>query len=263
MLVCAAGDIHGALDRMYEDILAFEASLGVRFEHVLHVGDFGLWPDPDRVDRATRDHEGAGDFPRWFAERRAAPRPTVFIKGNHEDFEWLASLKSPKVLPGLTFLPNGNVVDLGRGREVIRVAGLGGCYGPSDYDRQSRHLQGYARRHYTRDEIERLCGRSDVDVLLLHDAPAGVELVKPQRGGRERRYTSEAAGLEDAISRLRPRVCFFGHHHVRIDAEVAGVRCIGLNIVARPGNLVAVELASRGREWSILGEWPPRRERPA
>jgi hypothetical protein len=62
MIVCAAGDIHGALDRMYEDVLAFEASLGVRFEHVLHVGDFGVWPDPDRVDRATRDHEGAGDF---------------------------------------------------------------------------------------------------------------------------------------------------------------------------------------------------------
>ena len=25
MILCAAGDIHGALDRMYEDVLAFEA----------------------------------------------------------------------------------------------------------------------------------------------------------------------------------------------------------------------------------------------
>lgn len=184
----------------------------------------------------------------------------MFIKGNHEDFEWLASLKGADVLPGLTYLPNGNALELGRGREAIRVGGLGGCYGPSDYDRQSRHLQGYARRHYTRDEVERLCGRSDIDVLLLHDAPAGVELVKPRRGGRERRYTSEAAGLAEAVSRLRPRVCFFGHHHVRIDADVGGIRCIGLNIVARPGNLVAVDLEARGRGWSILGEWPPRRE---
>ena len=82
MILCAAGDIHGAMDRMYEDILAFEAALGVRFEWVLHVGDFGVWPDPNRIDKATKKHDGAGDFPTWFAERRAAPRKTLFIKGN-------------------------------------------------------------------------------------------------------------------------------------------------------------------------------------
>jgi hypothetical protein len=31
-----------------------------------------------------------------------------------------------------------------------------------------------------------------------------------------------------------------GHH--RVDAEIDGVGCIGLNKVARPGNLVAVEI---------------------
>jgi hypothetical protein len=31
MIICAAGDIHGALDQLYEDVLAFEESLGVRF----------------------------------------------------------------------------------------------------------------------------------------------------------------------------------------------------------------------------------------
>ena len=83
MILCAAGDIHGALDRMYEDVLAFEAALGVRFEWVLHVGDFGVWPDPTRIDKATRNHDGAGDFPLWWAERREAPRRTVFVEGNH------------------------------------------------------------------------------------------------------------------------------------------------------------------------------------
>jgi hypothetical protein len=29
MFICAAGDIHGAMDRLYDDVLAFEASLGV------------------------------------------------------------------------------------------------------------------------------------------------------------------------------------------------------------------------------------------
>lgn len=48
--------------------------LGNRFEWVLHVGDFGVRLNPNRIDRATRTHDGAGDFPAWFANRRAAPR---------------------------------------------------------------------------------------------------------------------------------------------------------------------------------------------
>ncbi len=257
MIVCAAGDIHGALDRFYEDVLAFESTLGVRFDAVLHVGDFGVWPDPERVDRATRDHEGAGDFPAWFAENRAVPRPTVFIKGNHDDFAWLNERGGKQVLPGLTFLPNGHVIELGERRSIVRVGGLGGCFGPADYERQTRHLQGYSRRHYTRDEVELLSARGRVDVLLFHDAPAGVEFVQRRRDGRERRYVSQAAGLAEVVTRTRPHVCFFGHHHVRVDAEVAGIRCMGLNIVGRAGNLVAVELEARGNVWSVLGEWPP------
>ena len=118
MIICAAGDIHGALDQMYVGVLAFEAALGVRFDWLLHVGDFGVWPDPARVDGATKRHDGAGDFPAWFAERRAAPRPTVFIKGNHEDFVWLDAQPSSEVLPGLHYLRNGHVhellIELGR-----------------------------------------------------------------------------------------------------------------------------------------------------
>lgn len=62
MFICAAGDIHGAMDRLYDDVSAFEALLGIRFDYVLHVGDFGIWPDASRIDKATRHHDGAGDW---------------------------------------------------------------------------------------------------------------------------------------------------------------------------------------------------------
>jgi hypothetical protein len=58
-------------------------------------GDFGVWPDVNRIDKATKKHDGAGDFPAWFAERRHAPRRTLFIKGNHEDFVWLDAQQTP------------------------------------------------------------------------------------------------------------------------------------------------------------------------
>ena len=59
--------------RAKPNVLDFETSRGVRFECVLHVGDVGVWRDPRRIDRATRKHDGAGDFRVCWSERRPAP----------------------------------------------------------------------------------------------------------------------------------------------------------------------------------------------
>jgi hypothetical protein len=71
---------------------------------------------------------------------------------------------------------------LGNVAAVHTIGCLGGCFGPSDLDRPSKDLQGYAKRHYTRDEIQMLCRSVSVDILLVHDAPAGVRLVKHRQG---------------------------------------------------------------------------------
>lgn len=261
MLICAAGDIHGALDRMYEHVSAFERALGAEFAWILHVGDFGIWPDPARVDRATQRHDGAGDFPTWWADRRAAPRRTLFIKGNHEDFDWLESRRQSglsEVLPNLFWLPNGHATDIEADGERIRVGGIGGCHGPSNYERTSASLAGSARRHFTRDETEMLAATPDVDVVLLHNAPAGVEFTWRRPDGSVRRvYASEAEGLSEALRATRPAVCFFGHHHTRIDADVDGIPCVGVNAGPHPGSLVAVDVLAGG-QWRHVAEWPER-----
>lgn len=255
MIVCAAGDAHGALERLYADVLAFERALDLTFDWVLHVGDFGIWPHPDRVDQATRRHDGAGDFPSWLADERAAARSTVFIKGNHEDFEWLDTQPRREVRPGLHYLRNGDVFELTARDEVLRLGGIGGCHGPSNFERPSRSLAGYSKRHYTRDEIERLSTHAGLDIVMTHDAPKGVRFPRHRRGEG---FESDAAGLDELLTRTNPRVCFFGHHHTRLDAEVRGVPCVGLNKVARPGNLVAVEMMPGERGYEVLGEWPRR-----
>jgi hypothetical protein len=96
---------------------------------------------------------------------------------------------------------------------------------------------------------------------MLHDAPAGGELVwRRVVGSVRRRFKSDAEGLAQAVARSSPRLCFFGHHHTRLDAEIAGVRCVGLNKVAMPGNLVAIDIPAREDGYEILGEWPRREQ---
>jgi predicted phosphohydrolase len=259
MILCAAGDIHGALDRLYDDVQRFEDQLCVQFDWVLQVGDFGVWPDPARIDRASRNHDGAGDFAKWLEQARAAPRRTIFIKGNHEDFEWLESRRDTEILPDLWYLRSGCRQTLaGTEGDSVAVGGIGGCHGPADYARRAQVLSGYARRHYTHDEVERLAQQPAVDIVLLHDAPAGVRFETHRRG---RGYVSEAAGLDTMLAQARPKVCLFGHHHTRIDSVVSGVRCLGMNKVGCPGHLVAILFEPASGQWSVLGEYSGGRER--
>jgi hypothetical protein len=162
MIVCAAGDSHGAIERLYSDIVDFEESLGVRFDYILHVGDFGIWPDAKRIDKATRNHDGASDFPIWFSEKRMMPRKTIIIKGNHEDFVWLDDQPTAEVLPGLLYLRNGHQMDIGVGVQMVTVGGVGGCFGLSDYHRKTASLQEYAKRHYTREDIDQLNAAAEI-----------------------------------------------------------------------------------------------------
>jgi len=76
MLICAAGDIHGAMDRLYHDVFAFEphsalASTTCCTSAISVSGG----SEPDR--QATRRHDGVGDFPAWLRESRGTPRPTL------------------------------------------------------------------------------------------------------------------------------------------------------------------------------------------
>lgn len=254
MLVAAVGDAHGEFDAMYDAVLALEAQVGRRVACVLHVGDFGVWPDPRHLDEATERHGDDGGFRRLLA-RGEVPRRTLFIAGNHEDFDYLQALPSREVMRGLEFVRWGEVVTVEDGGESLRVGGVGGCYGASDYRKE--RLSGWARRHYTRADLRRLeaAARGGLDVLLLHEPPAGeaTELHAPE-GFRVRSWTLSGEGQADLVASVRPRVCFTGHLHARIERNVSGVRVVGLHKVPIRGSVLLVDVPPSG-EVVDVAEW--------
>ncbi len=243
MLLCAAGDCHGQLTLLYEGVEELEREIGRRVDLVLQVGDLGVWPDAKRIDKATGRHNGPGEFPVWLKRGVRVPRPTVFVAGNHEDFEFLTRRGTGEVLPGLTFLAWGDVITFEANGCSLRIGGVGGCYGPSDFEKE--RLTGRRRRHYAKSELDKLADNADagIDVLLLHDAPAG-RLVS-MRDSRAKPYqrTSESEGLTDLIACVQPRICFHGHWHFRSERKVADVRTVGLNKIPHPGSMLLLEFS--------------------
>jgi len=246
MLICAAGDMHGKIDLLYREVAAFEQRLGRSFSLVLQVDDLGVFPDPAKVDRKILDHGGAGDFPAWWLAKKHAPVPTIFIKGNHEDFDFLeprGQSSNRAILPELHHVSNGRPMwyTTPDKKKTIFVAGIGGCYSPKRYKQE---IGTTSPSHYYQYEVKHLIILSayiPVDVLLLHDAPGGIWM--PTTGGRQTSgYETTGPELADLVRRVRPRVCFFGHHHQRVRAQIAGVPVEGLGLVGRPGALVAWDL---------------------
>ena len=241
--VCAVGDCHGALTAMYRIVEEIEKKAGREADLVVQTGDLGVWPDPSHLDRATAKHDQPGEFEQWLREQRPVPRPTIFIAGNHEDFTFLGRLKTGTIVANLTFLAWGDTITVDVGGWGLRIAGVGGCYGPTDY--HLRHVSGRQRRHYTEAELRRVADEakagSRIDILLMHDAPAGRVINTGVNRDHRKQVTSRSAGLEELVKAVKPRLCLTGHLHMCSDRLVAGVRTVGLNMIPHPGSVLMLE----------------------
>ena len=201
------GDLHGHIRAMYARAEQWQRARGHAIEVILQVGDFGVYPVPDRLDEEKREKYGPGDYASLEHEGWVSPIPTYFCKGNNEDFE---ALRGP-LLPGLHCVPNGTVRTLGN----TRVAFLGGSWSRKSYESAEPKP-----RHIARAEVESLYER-DFDVLISHEAPAGLYL--PGRS-----YSVGAPPLRTLLENKKPRLLIHGHHHQFARSRIGETEVISL-----------------------------------
>ena len=245
MNICAAGDVHGRIDKFYGCIKKFESELETNFDVILQVGDFGIWINADYHDGVTKFHSGTGDFPAWYREKKAVPVKTYFVNGNNEDFNFLNSVKLSgnfEVLKNLFYIPNGTVAEIeaetSTGKERLIVAGIGGKYDPEHFGHNE------SDRYYTKPEIDNLLRYADenkgkegksIDIFISHDSPEGV-LIEDNDNNR---YYPKAVGLREVILKIKPKMVFFGHHHGICKSDIEGIPVYGLNILGKKGALLS------------------------
>lgn len=202
MYIAFAGDFHGKLTNLYLKVEELESKYGVKVSWVLQTGNLGIWPDPKRLDRATRKNPSEVDFFRYYLNNKPVPRETIFIQGKHDDHRWLnymSSRNQMEVLPNLNWLLNGYKTTI-EAESSISIVGLGKVFSPNSYFKGKKKIDSYTRR-----EVERACSQGPTDLLITHEAGKGAQLGN---------HLSVAEGINNICYAIRPKLHIHGHYNV-------------------------------------------------
>jgi len=184
MNIAIFADIHGRILLAFKLCERWERETGEHISFILQAGDLGIFPELSRLDRATikytrNDPSELGflhDFATYHAEVAAALSttsfPMIFVRGNHEDHEWLDEHEQRADTPVFSIdaynrifcLKTGVPFDLVSGDETLTVLGIGRI-GASigDKSHKPKYIQPFEQdRLYNLDKFK-------LDVLLTHD----------------------------------------------------------------------------------------------
>ena len=193
MRIAIVGSLYGNLSETYKTLGKLVYETGIPIEWVLSTGNFGVWPDPLRADRASK--ENPGEFLDYLVGKKTIPIPTLMVAGKHEDHLWIERMVrrgDGELVTNLHFLVSGNCTKLDNLDLSLRVVGIGGTYSPEPN-----------RGNYTQTEVAKACTAGPVDIFLSHEAPDG------QRFGD---LTSQAKGLNKVCFATRPRLLIHGKY---------------------------------------------------
>ena len=247
MILAIAGDLHGALDALFDRIRSWEARSGRRIDLILQCGDLGAFTSRSALDGKTRrriredpTELGAEDY---LAGSRAASHEVWFVQGNNEDFDLLARHPDGPIDPAgrIRHLAGGKVHEAPGGG--IRIAALGGI--------QPRKVSEPGLPKYVQAaEVEALLSlpEGSAGILLTHDGPIGRSLPGMPSAG--------SVAVYDVIKKLRPRWHFFGHYDRPFPPfEIFGCRSVCMNqpgaarLPGREGAVARLDIESGTLAW--------------
>jgi hypothetical protein len=226
--IALLGDVHGHITLAYRLLKRWEREEGQQIDLILQVGDFGAFPPPYRLDKATKrfaenDPDELG-FTTYLngepeaeeilatnaPEHRKIDADMVFIRGNHEDFIYLSELdgidRGPVPVDAfekILYLKSGVPFVFEKNGHSVCIAGLGGISDrgePVKYD---------GEEFYTKSDVKKLFSLgTKVDVLLTHEPPFGsAACIFPKY------ENSGSPAAQEFIQDFQPAYHFCGHYH--------------------------------------------------
>jgi len=244
--ILVAGDWHGSqawalyVIKRVPELLPRESK-----RLILHLGDFGIWPD-----RAGQDYLAS-----LAAALRQVSAELWFIDGNHEDFSQLERMAGDVrsdgrviVRPGIFHLPRGHRWDW-HGRQWLA------CGGGVSLDRATR-IEGqdwWPQEEITDAQEAAITAGGHADVMVCHDCPSGVVHSFPRPPSSWApvdlaRNDAHRERLQRIVGAVQPSHLLHGHLHRAYqrtcDFGYGPVQVTGLDANGRLRNFAVVDLAS-------------------
>jgi len=227
MIIAVFGDLHGKILLAYKLCQRWQKEHKTKLDLILQVGDLGVWPDLTKLDKATVRHidadenelgfidfaNGSETLDNLFLSKDSEVLPDIyFIKGNHEDFDFLDSHVSKKqtIIPidayrKINYMINGKAFTYAKGNERIRIGALGGIDSSTVPKPGRRHNAAY----FTDKEIQALSLDKEINILLTHHGSTTKKDI----------FSEKIDALKNSI---RPQYHFYGHMHKEADVQKEG-----------------------------------------
>lgn len=265
MILCFMGDIHGRIFHAIAVLIQWQRVHKKRIDFIAQVGDFGAYPTPDEemlADKFVQQDPSELDFSRFYSGNHSVDMefvkthlrsPIHFIRGNHEDFRWLAEISKESgsivdVDPwGLVrYIKDGTELTLG-GMKLFFLGGI--------------ETEGKDERSINQEIYEALLTRipGDIDILVTHEAPYGISTNFKGRVQGSKQITR-------IIETIKPKFLISGHyHHMSGPTEYGATTYRGLNILippvgrdplgkVQPGSMVIMDTETGVCEF-VMEEW--------
>lgn len=231
-MVFVTGDTHGDFSRFATDRFPEQKDL-TKDDLVIICGDFGIWSDTKEQRFRLK----------WLDEK---PFTTLFVSGNHENYDLLASYpvsewnggKVQFIKPSVIHLMRGQVFTID-GRKFFSMGGAsshdigGGILEPDDPNLKGKcemlRMSGSSYRvnhvswwkeelpnaeEYAEANRNLACNDWKVDFVISHCAPTSVSSFI---SGGTYRPDALTDYLEQLKSRLNFRRWYFGHYHTNLN----------------------------------------------
>lgn len=268
MLIGFIGDIHGRVFHALALLTAWQQRSGRKLDRIIQVGDLGAYPEPSealRNEKFIRQDAAELDFSRFLKAdgkladdirylRRHHVNPITFIRGNHEDFDWLDS-QSRHVEQGLVSIDPFDMFHYAVDGTVLcdselRIAFLGGIQTP-ELKRKSIDPAAY-------DKLLK-CKPGEIDILIAHDAPYGI-------GNNFHGQTQGYMLISELMETIAPRYLIAGHYHHTIGPRSYGsTTYMGLNVLVnlrgdgelrriQPGSMAVFDRATNELDF-VTDDW--------
>lgn len=188
----------------------------IKMEKLLILGDIhGKWEKVNRIINHEINGNGlalsTGDLGNYKFEPNGN-KTLFFCYGNHESFYYIDNLLKSKEgnlqtrIAGEIFKLNG-----------IKISTFPGVYSERFYE------NGEKTKYFSKKDLDKvLTIREPIDILIMHEAPFGIGVIK---NGKDLGKTQ----INQVINHLKPKIAFFGHHHFYFEGEYNGIPIIGLD----------------------------------